>query len=166
MLSLFPISCICSDFLFHCKCTQHSKIRQLVHLWQGEIKKMVFWGEVCCIEFSGLAGAAVRILHMQYCTFSSMVHFTISSQGPHFCQIWDGGLYCNGTWKLQLATMLLCQILLKIREREEKKTVFVAENLKCIRQGWQEDRQARAMKYDETAWRSSVREPGNLFQTF
>lgn len=50
------------------------------------------------------------------------------------------------------------------RERE-KKTVFVAENLKSIRQGRQEDRQARAMKY-ETAWRSSVREPGNLFQTF
>lgn len=23
--------------------------------------------------------------------FSSVVHFTIGSQGPYFCQIWDGG---------------------------------------------------------------------------
>lgn len=126
MLSLFPISCICSDFLFHCKCIQHSKIRQLVHLWQGEIKKVVFGGAVCCIEFSGLAGAAVRILHMRYCTFSSMVRFTISSQGLHFCQIWDGGLYCNGTWKLQFAKCCYARYCWKY-EREKKDSLCCRE---------------------------------------
>lgn len=108
----------------------------------------------------------VRILHMGCYTFSSVVHFTISSQRPPFCQLWSGGkgyiVMVPGSFSLQQC----CYARHYQKWETKKETDFVAENLKRIRQGWQEDRQARAMRYDETAWRSNVREPGNLFQTF
>lgn len=82
--------------------------------------------------------------------FSSVVHLTIGSQGRYFCQIWDGGEGCI----LMDSEASVCNNALKPDTPENernKKRQFVADNLKCIRQGWQEDRQTVAIRYDETA---------------